>query len=514
MTPDQIEHYARRLEIWANDPWEWIKDCVHTLDENDIDNPIKPFPTNKKYIETIVKLWKKERFLAIPKSRQMMVSWVMVACHLWDVWFNRGRLIGCMSKKEDTANELLKRMKFIHDNIPEEKWPKELRPKLEFVWCEIRNAEFASRCLALPEGADQARSYTFSRMLCDEMAFWDKAQETYSAAMPTLGARGAMTCISSAAPSFFHDIVFDCVDGNMPSSEPKHFFPTEGVEVWRNAKNAFVIIQLHYTADKEKYSDAVIKQKKGSMPYHQWMQEYEISWETKVGKPVFPDWSKRVHGETDEILPDVGLPLILSLDQGLRPAALVSQYQEGIWVCLKEYTAENMGAERFSEYIIGQLRKDFRDWRNLKEDFLTFIDPTAFNRRDVDERTYAMVFGQYFKIQPGANGWEERRRSVEILLTSMKHGLPGIIVNIANCPVLVRGFDGAYHYPERYFEKEPDKIRPEKNFESNIHDALQYGVSGFMRMYNKTSRPSIGIPGFKFGGETNGTRNSRNGQGR
>jgi len=503
------QEYAQDLVRWSKDPWEWIKDCVKTLDENDSVNPIKPFPVNKKYLEIMCRVWHKERFVAIPKSRQMMASWLMVSLHLWDVWFNKGRLIGCMSKKEDVANELLKRMKFIHDNVPEDVWPMELRPKLEFVYCEIRNKDFSSRVMALPEGADQARSYTFSRLLCDEIAFWDKAQATYSAAIPTLGAHGCLTAISSAAPSFFHDIVFDSVDGSPPEDAVKIHNPIEGVDVWRNKKNGFVVVQVHYTADKDKYTAEVLAQKKGSMPYHQWMQEYEISWETKVGKPVYPDWSKRVHATRDPLFPQLGIPLIISIDQGLTPAALVSQYQEGRWVCLKEYTAENMGAERFSEYITTNLRKDFRDWRSLKEDYICFIDPTAFSRRDVDERTYVTVFAKYFKVQPGANGFNERVQSVENLLTSMKHGSPSFIVSESGCPQLIQGFDGKYHYPERFFEKEPDKVRPEKNFWSNIHDALQYGVSGFMRYINKKPRKQAGRPQYKFGGESYGHGNRR-----
>jgi hypothetical protein len=499
------QEYAKDLIRWANDPWEWIKDCVRTLDENDANNPIKPFPTEKKYLQIMCKIWTRERLVAIPKSRQMMASWLMVSLHLWDVWFNKGRLIGCMSKKEDVANELLKRMKFIHDHVPEDVWPKELRPKLEFVYCEVRNVDFGSRIVALPEGADQARSYTFSRLLCDEMAFWDNAQATYSAAIPTLGAHGCLTAISSAAPSFFHDIVFDCVDGEVPKTPPKIYRPIDGVEIWRNEKNGFVVVQIHYSADKSKYTDEVLAQKKASMPYHQWMQEYEISWETKIGKPVYPDWSKKVHATSEIIHPHLGLPLILSIDQGLYPAALVSQYQEGRWVCLKEYIQENMGAERFCEYVITNLRKDFRDWCNLKEDFITFIDPTAFNRRDVDERTYVTVFAKFFKVQPGANGFNERVQSVETLLTTMKHGRPCFLVSEPGCPELVKGFDGKYHYPEKYFEKEPNKIRPEKNFWSNIHDALQYGVSGFMRFINKKPRVGVKSPGYRFGGEIYGS---------
>ena len=87
----------------------------------------------------------------------------------------------------------------------------------------------------------------------------------------------------------------------------------------------------------------------------------------------------------------------------------------------------------------------------------------------------------------------------------MKHGNPCFVVSEPGCPELVKGFDGKYHYPEKYFEKEPEKVRPEKNFWSNIHDALQYGVSGFMRFVQKKPRKAAKAPSYKFGGEIYGS---------
>lgn len=501
-----ISEYADRMLRWAKDPVEWIRDCVVTKDENDPINPFKPIPIDKDYLAIAVKVWKEERFVAFPKSRQMMLSWVMVACHLWDAMFHKGRLIGCMSKKEDDADALLERMKFILEHIPEDVWPSELRPKWRKIYCEISFPEMNSIVMALPEGADQARSRTFSRLLCDEMAFWDKAKETYSAAIPTLGANSCLTAISSAAPSFFKQIVFDNVDGGGEELSQKRIYPAIGVEIWRNRKNSFVVVQIHYTADPDKRSESFREGKRSSMPYSQYKQEYEISWDTQEGKPVYMDWNRSFHGSKVSLRPVLGLPLILGVDQGLFGAVIVMQYEGEVLTTLKEYCAENMGAERFCDLVMGKLRQDFKDWRNFKDDFIVGMDPTAFNRRDVDERTYASVWSKHFRVNPGANKFEERRSAVEKFLTKANKGSACFRVSMPDCPILTRGFDGGYHYPEKYFEIEPNKARPEKNQDSNPHDALQYGITAFLSKIGKKA-VSVPRPHYAWSGE-NGEKES------
>jgi phage FluMu gp28-like protein len=43
-----------------------------------------------------------------------------------------------------------------------------------------------STIMAIAQGAEKMRSYTFSAILSDEMGFQDKAEEAYTAALPTI----------------------------------------------------------------------------------------------------------------------------------------------------------------------------------------------------------------------------------------------------------------------------------------------------------------------------------------
>jgi len=255
---------------------------------------------------------------------------------------------------------------------------------------------------------------------------------------------------------------------------PEKKSPMQGVEIWRNPKNRFVVFQNHYTADPKKRGDAYIEPIRASMPVAQFRQEFELVWESFIGMPVYQDWNKSIHGASKPISPQIGLPLLLGVDQGLHPAVVVCQLQENVLVVLKEYTAVNMGAERFSEQVKLSLRMDFPEWPELEE-MLMGMDPTGFNRRDVDERTYAAVWNKAgFKPKPGENGWEKRRAAVENWLIKFRKGEPCFKVNLSECPILVEGFDGGYRYPDHSAQVEPTKIKPIKDKYGQPHDALQY----------------------------------------
>lgn len=200
-----------RLAAIRRDPIEFLK-CVRTLDEVDKVAPIKPFPWELEYIQLYCRLWVRERFIAVPKSRRMLMSWTNVALYLWDTMFHIGRHQGFVSKKEDDSNELLKRAIFILEHLDPAGFPIALRPKFQTIYCEISFPELNSKITGFASGSDQLRQFTLSGILADEMAFWRDAQKMYSGSMPTLQGGGRFTAISSAGPGFFEHLVHDTLD--------------------------------------------------------------------------------------------------------------------------------------------------------------------------------------------------------------------------------------------------------------------------------------------------------------
>lgn len=212
---DSDPEMFQRVMAIRQDPWEFCRQAVYTLDQTDQSNPIKRHPAETEmgpYLKLYTRIWQRERFLLVPKSRRMFMSWQNLALYTHDALWHIGRHHAFVSKKEDDADDLIKRAKFILDNIPESVIPRELIPRYEYVFCELRFPELESKIQGFPHGADQLRAYTFSGILADEMAFWPDAQKMYSSAMPTLEGGGRFTGISSPGPGFFKHLVFDTLD--------------------------------------------------------------------------------------------------------------------------------------------------------------------------------------------------------------------------------------------------------------------------------------------------------------
>lgn len=206
-----------------DNPYYFLTNWAYTLDAHDDENPVKPFP-EKDYIKYLVETWLKYPLLLVPKSRQMMVSWIFAGLYLHDTQFHFGRLTFFQSKKADDANDLVKRAKTMWDNEPA--FLKRYREDGEWktLGCNPQNQgnhvynlmvfpEIKSEIRGIPEGGDVIRMQTASGILEDEMAFQPEAKNAFTAAKPTLSAKGRFTGVSTPEDNtFFHEAVFDLLE--------------------------------------------------------------------------------------------------------------------------------------------------------------------------------------------------------------------------------------------------------------------------------------------------------------
>lgn len=208
MTPTQRQEAELALTVEEvkrakDDLLYFLRVMVNTQDEHDAAEPIKKLPMENLYMQDLARLFLTEPLLLVEKSRQMMVTWIMVACHLWDAQFHEGRRIFFQSKKEKDANYLVDRAKFIYNHYPEpyktvihSLYPvKEPMPylKLEF-------GKTMSVIEGTPQGASVLRQYTASRIFMDEAAFMEQAEDAFMAAKPTLTGGGSLVVVST--PNF------------------------------------------------------------------------------------------------------------------------------------------------------------------------------------------------------------------------------------------------------------------------------------------------------------------------
>lgn len=177
---------------------------VYTLDEHDKDNPIKPFP-RREYFLPLIDLWQKEQIVLLVKSAKMMITWLFVALYLHDTMFNLGRHNFFQSQKEEAANFLIDRAKFIYSHQPH--FLKQ--HKIRDVFGKLEFDAINSKIWGVPQGPDQIREYTPSGILSDEMAFQVEAEASYTASRPNITGGGRFTGITRPNRGFFHEMIKD-----------------------------------------------------------------------------------------------------------------------------------------------------------------------------------------------------------------------------------------------------------------------------------------------------------------
>jgi hypothetical protein len=224
LTTDDLA-YFRGLE----DSRYFVFNFCKTWDPHDAANPIKLFPP-KAHIALLLKEYQENLLVAVPKSRQMQVTWTTIAFFLWEAWKERGGFYFFQSKKEEDADELVWRTWHMWNQLPDflKRGIEEREGKSYFVplsvnpsnkgrhkYCrfEIVDDKGAlwSRIYGVPQGPEQLRMHTAKGIFSDEQAFQEDAERSFIAAKPTIEGGGRFVAVSTAAPGFFERVVNDRV---------------------------------------------------------------------------------------------------------------------------------------------------------------------------------------------------------------------------------------------------------------------------------------------------------------
>lgn len=199
---------ADNMKRWHADPWAMIQDqVVWTLDQVDLQTPVKQFPAYP-WLELVTREWQANRLIAIPKSRRMMISWLMVYLHLWLAMWHPGVAAFFVSQSERLSSDLIEKCDFIFRHIPDNVM---LKPKIKRKHCLIEFPGLDSYIMGIPEGENQLRSYTATALCFDEWAFWERPMESLAAAKPTITGGGRLTIVSTPGKECFRELCFDSI---------------------------------------------------------------------------------------------------------------------------------------------------------------------------------------------------------------------------------------------------------------------------------------------------------------
>ena len=192
------------------------------------------------------------------------------------------------------------------------------------------------------------------------------------------------------------------------------------------------------------------------------------------GKPVWRAFNRELHVAKEPIQPMgpmVG-PLLLGVDAGLTPAAVIGQIAyDGRIVVYNAIPSEDMGALRFvREKLKPLLQTKFPGHRHILP-----IDPAAYIRAQTDERTVADIYRteRMGVKRARTNALAARLAAVDKYLTRVVDGKPGIIFCPEGCKPLITALAGKYRYKVSKAgetAEEPEKSHPW----SDLADGLQY----------------------------------------
>jgi hypothetical protein len=182
------------------------------------------------------------------------------------------------------------------------------------------------------------------------------------------------------------------------------------------------------------------------------------------GKPVFPEYRDSLHCRPDELVK--GFPLVVGLDFGLTPAAVVGQRRaDGRWTLRDELVATDMGIARFAEQLKTLLAGKYGG-----HTVEVWGDPAGDQRAQTDETTcYQMLAAKGVDANPApSNDFELRRSAVGAALSRLVDGEPGLVVH-PDCRTLRKGMAGAYCYRRvQLAGAEKWKDVPDKNQYSHV----------------------------------------------
>lgn len=197
------------------------------------------------------------------------------------------------------------------------------------------------------------------------------------------------------------------------------------------------------------------------------------------GKPVYPEWNDDLHAK--DLQPLQGVRLVIGLDFGLTPAAVVTQKDaRGRLLVLDELCGFDMGIKQFLEdLLIPHLMQIYPAHWAKKDEMILFIgDPAGEQKAQTDERScFQEVRTKKLKIRAArTNAFVPRRAAVAWFMSKLTAGQPAFLLDPC-CTVLRKGFNGGYKYrriqvsgEDRYTDE------PNKNKYSHPHDALQYAA--------------------------------------
>jgi len=224
--------------------------------------------------------------------------------------------------------------------------------------------------------------------------------------------------------------------------------------------------------------------KQGRTYYERFIRNNSEDWCTRYvhaqygddpsGSAVYRESYKAAFHLVDEVMPVNGHPLLVGLDFGRDPCAIICQLDhKGRLLVLEEVIATDLGLEL---QLQRNLKPALMGERYLGKPVCIVGDPAGRQRSTMYEETsFDLIKRAGLMAYPApTNNIDARIRAVEAYLGQQRDGGPALVIDKSRCPTLARAMGGGYRYAKR--KDGQRKPLPDKNEYSHISDALQYAA--------------------------------------
>jgi len=160
--------------------------------------PVAPFPV-KEYFAVVLREILESPRIFIPKSREMMTSWLVCGYIAWMCqWYPYIEWI-LQTEKEEKAIELVNYCRILYQR--QEPW---MKSRVKVVGDNVRSLTLSNgSCIfGIPKGANQVRLFHPYGYMMDEASFLPEAQQCYDTVQPVAK---QIIAVSSAGPGWFAD---------------------------------------------------------------------------------------------------------------------------------------------------------------------------------------------------------------------------------------------------------------------------------------------------------------------
>jgi hypothetical protein len=191
-------------EIIKNEYIQCVKDPAHFMRKYcNIQHPQRGrvlfnlYPFQSK----VLNLWKDNPYSIVLKSRQLGISTLAAGYSLWLMLFYKDKNVLCIATKQDTAKNMVTKVKFMYDNLPS--WLKIPADEHNKLTLRLNNG---SQIKATSASSDAGRSEAVSMLIVDEAAFIENIGEIWASAQQTLATGGGAIVLSTpyGTGNWFH----------------------------------------------------------------------------------------------------------------------------------------------------------------------------------------------------------------------------------------------------------------------------------------------------------------------